>query len=146
MSSPILLFVIILVIDLVIKSAKDKAKIERERSNPRTSTSRPVNTNTTKPRAMDELKNILKEEIEKEKQRNHPARKTVVESSIKKQEEVKKKVLEDFQISYDPVVENREKGKNLQQENSLKKDFLRGIIFSEILSEPKSVQNQRNHR
>lgn len=157
MSNPIVIFIIVLIVDAAIKSAKEKSKINKENVNDnRTTQSKPVTVNQPKPRAMDELKNILKEEIEKEKQRMSDATKTVVinkkptkkveDSNVKKQEVVKKRVLEDFEIPSQPLNKETEKNKDIEESNSLRSDLLRGIIFSEILSEPKSIQNQRNRR
>jgi len=145
MPGPLLFFIIIILVDTILKSVKDKQKIQKKQS--------------TVSRPLADLKKILVEEIEKEKQREITKRQ---ENSVERRkyssnekkskninEETKEKDLAWEIIKEEkPIKQNKNmdipvKNEKENQERDLRKDVLRGIIFSEILSEPKSLQNQK---
>lgn len=141
MFSPILFFMFILGIDLLLKSQKKKNEAARTSQN---SGTQQKQNQPEKPwgNPMQELKKILEQELDKERQKAKPI-KNVKQNPVAP-EVVDRTLWDDSLIlkskSEAPkpfIVEN----KNLK--NNLKKDILRGIIFSEILSEPKSRQNTK---
>ncbi|WP_313756361.1 hypothetical protein [Tissierella sp.] len=147
MPGPLLFFIIIILVDTILKSVKDKQRIQKKQP--------------TVSRPMVDLKKILVEEIEKEKQReitkkqgnsaqrkNHSFEgKKANKNTIN--EEINKKDLSWEIIKEENVVQETKKIdvpvqiKKENQERDLRKDVLRGIVFSEILSEPKSLKNQK---
>lgn len=158
MGSPLILLIIWFVINLFIKSANDKRKIEEARrkraqqlGNLQPSKTR--NVENKRPTFQQEIRktvSTLREEIEKEIQKEKQ-RKIVTP----KKENVYRSKMEINQLpseedlnweNYTPretKVEiqektNKEVGKTVID---VKNDIIRGIIFSEILSEPKSIQN-----
>lgn len=147
MSGPLLFFILI-VVNIVFKSVNDKNKIEKKQ----TKVSRPVS----------DLKKILVEEIEKERQRELKRSQRVSTEMQKSfsEKKISRKTISDERASKKDIsweiVKERENIKETEkidgipvqiktesQERDLRKDVLRGIIFSEILSEPKSLQNQK---
>ncbi len=155
MPSPLLFFIFIIVIDLILKSVKDKKKIEQSREN----RNQEIQKQPEKQRPLGDLRKLLEEEVMKEKQKEIARRQgTTLESQRSKSKVVevkpRKEEPENFtkeKQSWDLVREEK-KVKEIpnvslsQTDNNrkdLKKDILRGIIFSEILSEPKSIQNKR---
>ncbi|MDR7857117.1 hypothetical protein [Tissierella sp.] len=154
MPNPLLFFIFVIVIDLVLKSVKDKKKIEQSRQN----RTEEIQKQPTKQRPLADLRKLLEEEVMKEKQREIARRQgTPIESQASKskaQVVKKKEEHKDVNIqtqSWDIKTEEKKFNETpnpsaSQVDNSiknLKQDVLRGIIFSEILSEPKSIQNQR---
>lgn len=141
MRNPLFFFIIVIALDLILKSAKDKKKIEQARRK-RTGD---INQEPTKGRSIMET---IREEIEKEVQKG--SNKKVVEPTIYKEKakmnmnkdaEMHKRSEWSEDVFLKPIIETS-KLKEVR-EDSLKKDILRGIIFSEIISEPKSIKNQR---
>lgn len=161
MPGPLLFFIFIIVIDLILKSAKDKQKIQEAKRRRTQELNKQSNTPTT-PRPMADLRKILSEEIEKERQRELARRQS---RTVQKQSNVlneKKpnvsnvnKKIDTNEISWEIVKDEKNikdstkpdvtpvQSKVDNKEKTLREDILRGIIFSEILSEPKSLQNQR---
>lgn len=147
MRSPLFFFIIVFVIDLVLKNAKNKKKVEQASRN-RTNEINPV-----QPKSKSIMQTI-KDEIEKEVQKD--SKKRMVKQSVYKEEststhkhsaemikndEMKNRSKWSEDIFIKPVTESTKNG--LTHKDSLKKDILRGIIFSEIISEPKSIKDHR---
>lgn len=141
--SPLVFFVIIIVIDLILKSSKDKKKIEEVRKKRNEGYKRQF---TEKKR---DLITVLNEEIEK----NLGNRNTVKENRANKIKRVEKDNLDLIKANRENIIEektaednNREVEKSKSMDTSeidIRKDIVRGIIFSEILSEPKSRQHMK---
>ncbi len=153
MPSPLLFFIFVIAIDLILKSSRDKKKIEQAKQK-RTGE---LGKNTPMPsKPIADLRRILEEEVEKERRRELEKRqKKAIETkgpkpSPKTQQETSKTPVRE-QISWEIKPEKESKvevskptiSKIEKKEENLRKDIVRGIIFSEILSEPKSIQNQR---
>lgn len=144
MPSPILFFIFIIVIDLILKSNKDKKKIQESRR-------------STIPRPMQDLKRILEDELEREKQRQRdtqvrPKTPQGVNKKVRpmaqfiEKEEPREEVDWTINTRTEDVERKKpemSKVKKLNEKEEFKKNLLNGIVFSQILSEPKSVQNQR---
>lgn len=181
MNSPLILLVFWFVINILIKSAKDKKKIEEARrkraqqieSNPmqnkniqtiqRETPNRNQNQNKNKS-IIDVFKDEIEKEIQREKQKkpsnteqNKPI-KTEQSKPIKTEQKLtnKKFVSEDvierdsswrdnyFSANTDIDFDNiQEEIKTYHRKYSInvKKDLLKGIIFSEVLSEPKGMKS-----
>lgn len=153
MRSPLLFFIVIFVLDMVLKNAKNKKKVEQARSK-RTAEIKPAQTKNKS------IMQTIKEEMEKElqKQTGKPVQKNksmleqkiyteegfINHSSSKelKEREIKSRTKWDEDIFSKPVVETSEKTKATRR-STMKNDIIKGIIFSEIISEPKSIQNQK---
>lgn len=173
MDNPILLLVFWFVVNLFIKSAKDKKNIEESRkkrtkqidkqpiqskniSNTRKEETR---TNSNKNKSIIE---VFREEIEQEIQKersNQQEKKQFQKAKAKEVTPVKRdtssfkkdgvKIDEVFSKQIDePKLETE--GPLMQSKTQLKKpkldpksDVLKGVIFSEILSEPKGIKNLR---
>lgn len=159
MPGPLLFFIFVVVIDLILKSAKDKQKIEEaKRMRTQELNKQPT---ASKPRPMADLRKILEEEVEKERQRELARRQkktTQKQSTLFSEKRTNKdfvdKKIDTKEISWDirenekSISENKKSdvtspAKVENKERNLRQDILRGIIFSEILSEPKSLQNQK---
>lgn len=162
MSSPLLFFIFIIVIDLVLKSSKDKKKIEEAKQKreqelqgrPDLNKQKPIQ----KPESIRGMMSTLREEIEKERQKEIERRqvktrqtqevrvnrvnmeeKKITQKTYEDNEYWEKKRKEDYNKKKEMVVESRIE----INERNMREDIIRGIIFSEILSEPKSIQNQK---
>ncbi|WFA09548.1 hypothetical protein [Tissierella sp. Yu-01] len=164
MDSPLILLVIWVLINIFIKSANDKKKIEeaRRKRAQKLGKQTPLNNQTLNKNIETAAKNkksiidVFKEEIEKEiqaqKQTQKKVEKPVIQSETKELTiteitEVEDVIYEDTQIDT-PVI--KEKSKELDKNDynptqavDLKKDILKGIIYAEILSEPKSIKNMK---
>ena len=160
MSSPLLFFIFIIVVDLVLKSLRDKKKIEQTKQK-RQQDLQPdvkIKPNHTEPKTNPSrnIMSTLKEEIEKERQKEIARRQGRAENVKPRVEE--KPVIKDYKEKeyWDKKKEQdilREKRIHTPTEikpvdveinkKSIKDDIIRGIIFSEILSEPKSIKNQK---
>lgn len=160
MPGPILFFIIIIAIDLILKSAKDKKNIDEARRR-RTQELNKQPTTPTPSRSMADLRKILEEEIQKERQREmarkqrHTTKQSTLfnekrpnQDKVNKKADIKERTIE-VRKDEENLLENRNvyntpvKNEVKNKEVNLREDILRGIIFSEILSEPKSLQNQR---
>lgn len=138
----ILFLVIALAINLVIKSANDKKKIEEARRKRAEKLKKSPIQNKIK-----DVMSTLNQELEKRQrtifeysQEQDKQRKEIEEVrpntsteniSYVKRKEAARKETEDLAI--DPLENNKDKIR--------KKELLNGIIWSEILSEPKGIQN-----
>lgn len=142
MRNPLFFFVVIIVIDLLLKSAKDKKKIEEARRK-RTGEIKPA------PTKSKSIMETIRAEIEKEVQKATPNKKVTKPNvskekqtiSMKKDAEIHKRSEWNEDVFLKPVIDSS-KSTEMKQ-NSLRKDIIRGIIFSEIISEPKSLKNQK---
>lgn len=159
MSNPLLFFIIVIVIDLVLKSARDKKKIEKSKEERERELQNKPDLNKQeqmeKPESVRGLMSTLREQIEKERLRELERRqeKTVPKEVIKTnvEREMTKKTYEDkeyWEVKRKEEKHRKEKeistrSKVEKREGSMKEDLIRGIIFSEILSEPKSIKNQK---
>lgn len=147
MRSPLFFFIIVFVIDLVLKSAKNKKKVEQARRK-RTDEINPIQPKNKS------IMQTIKDEIEKEVQKD--SKKRMVKQPIYKEEstiahrnsvemikndEMKNRSKWSEDIFEKPITESLKNGEN--KKDSLQKDILKGIIFSEIISEPKSIKNHR---
>lgn len=160
MPGPILFFIFIIVIDLILKSAKDKKKIDEARRR-RTQEFNKQPATPTHSRPMADLRKILEEEVQKERQREmaRNQRHTTKQSTLfnekgpnldkaNKRADIKERTIE-VRRDEESLFENRNmnntpvKNEAKNKEVNLREDILRGIIFSEVVSEPKSLQNQR---
>jgi hypothetical protein len=157
MNSPIILLVIWFVINIIIKSAKDKQKIEEARKKRSQQLGNMPMQNSSK--NLNKSRNIieaLREEIEKEvnrdkgvqresqqRQKQQSPTQTVIREKMRKVDTPKSNGAESI-VSED-ITESIPL-ENLEREGKIafidmKKDLLKGIIMSEILSEPKSIKN-----
>lgn len=171
MNSPLILLVFWFVINILIKSSKDKKKIEEARrkraqqieNKPLQSKSMQTPQRQTPSRGQNKNKSIIdvfKDEIEKEIQREKQKKPIVTAQNKSMQPELKvfnkKNINEDvvekdsswrddyFSANTDIDFDKRqEEIKTTYRESSIniKKDLLNGIIFSEILSEPKGLKS-----
>lgn len=139
--SPIVFFIIIVGVDLFLKSMKDKKKIEEARRK------RSEQLKKSLPQQQASVESISLEDILKEDKRRF------------KEEEIDFKDYKtpgryssftDYSFKYAKDIDTRSQRKDKEvkdtshekrnQSTDLQKDILRGIIFSEILSEPKSIK------
>ncbi len=165
MDNPIILLAFWFVVNLVMKSAKDKKNIEEaRRKKSKQLDNRPIqNKNLSNATKNKSIIDVFKEEIEKEIQRekekqlekmpqsNKEQRPTsgntvyTANSSInetKTQEVVSRKVVESNPEKVKVIKEDPYAQENKVKIN-MKNDVLKGIIFSEILSEPKGIKHFR---
>lgn len=144
MSEIIFLIVTIMVIEAISKTVKDKRKIQQERMERRSR----VQLDKVEPVRDFDFKEVFSfEEVEEEYEDEYDYQYQY--SQTDELEEVNK----DEANSWDLAVDNKvsEGAKPLEtderevspSQNKLQRDVLRGIVFSEILSEPKSLQNIR---
>ncbi|NLY67873.1 MAG: hypothetical protein GX069_09975 [Tissierellia bacterium] len=127
----LLIFIIILAIDIITKSIKDKKKIEESRKKRSESLSKGKNLE----------KNIFEEKlpeymVEVKSEVSKFSSNIVDKEVVEEIKEVNEEKVKDILIKDRDNISNRKSRKN-----RIKKDILRGIIFSEILSEPKSLRN-----
>lgn len=161
MSGPILFFIFIIVTDLILKSVKDKQKIEESKKKRMPE----INRQPQQSRTLGELKKILDEELQRERPRGFSKRqdKTIEKKNVRVSTREKAgnidRGLKRDRYSEEPNSMNISEdlgtlktSRSMESLNStniddkkeeLREDILRGIIFSEILSPPKSIQNQR---
>lgn len=160
MSSPLLFFIFIIVVDLILKSLRDKKKIEKTKQKRqqelRTDSVRKSSYEDSQTSSSRNIMSTLREEIEKERLKEIARRQERVENIKPKVEQ--KPVIKNYKEKeyWDKKKEQdvlREKNIHTPTETKpvevdinkkrIKEDMVRGIIFSEILSEPKSIQNQK---
>ena len=153
MPGPILFFILIIAIDLILKSVKDKQKIEEAKSRKVVE----VNKEPKQSRTLGELKTILDEELQRQRglvRRQDQTMKNKKVDVITKTKnnsterglKTKRTFEERNNRNVSPVSKSMEllNPKSVEdKKEELKKDVLRGVIFSEILAPPKSIQNQR---
>lgn len=171
MNSPLILLVFWFVINILIKSAKDKKKIEEARrkraqqieSNPMKNKNIQTIQRKTPNRSQNKNKSIIdvfKDEIEKEIQREKQKKPSnteqnkpiITEQKLNNKKFVSEDVIERdsswrdnyFSANTDIDFNNtQEEIKTYHRKYSIniKKDLLKGIIFSEVLSEPKGMKS-----
>ncbi len=136
MFSPILLFFVILVImDVISKSIKEKQKIEMEKAKRKKKTK------------VDISKDIEDFNTQESIEMDYNDEKKLADSNFLEMKPWEESIFTDLEI-YD---EKREVTLKTKTENKIKKtskeqikkDILKGIIFSEILQEPKSIRNRK---
>lgn len=150
--SPLFFFVIIIVLDIVLKSIRDKKRIEEAKRIRGSQLGKQFNNTTQKGK---DIFTVSKEEIEKnmerpiQRQLNKEKRKKEIDSkgiveSIDLAKQENQYIRENTEyISSNEIAKSRVSEEvDLRSEN-LKEDVLKGIIFSEILSEPKSLQHMK---
>ena len=159
MSGPLLFFIFIIVIDLILKSVKNKKNIEENRSKKEMSPEYKPGTNEQKPTqnpgSIRGIMETLREEVEKERQkeieRRQGQKNNVEEIKITNEEEIRVQKTFEKEESWNSQRKSIETSKLSKEQDSqknnkninIREDVLKGIIFSEILSEPKSIKNQR---
>lgn len=170
MNSPLILLVFWFVINILIKSAKDKKRIEEARrkraqhieSKPLQSKSTQTLQRETLSRGQNKNKSIIdvfKDEIEKEIQREKQKKpvNTVQNKPMKQEQNNNNKIINEdvieketnwrddyFSANTDIDFDKSSveiKTSYRKSSINIKKDLLNGIIFSEILSEPKSMKS-----
>ena len=140
MPSPLLFFIFIIVIDLVLKSARDKKKIEQSRQK----RTQETQVQPQKPKPFKDLKRELEQELEKERQREISRRQEQFNLNKATKSGLKDAVIGrgHERSPWDEDISNKNVTEVIKpmvievesNENDLKKDILKGIIFSEILS------------
>mgnify|MGYP001019282592 CR=1 FL=1 len=128
----LLLFIFIMVIDLILKSMKDK-KIEQGRK--------------AKPTDVPQIKRkeVIVTQAPKVQQPKTRGRDMVNERSLEMQSLWEEPVsFEPSKEIIKPKIEDKVyEDKTKKSKEEFKKELLRGIIYSEILSKPKSLRNTR---
>lgn len=168
MPNPILFFIIIIVVDLILKSVKDKKKIEESKQPmPKRQETMPGG----------ELREVLNRELKKQREL---AQSKVDRRLVENKDKVDRRLVEDkdkldrritdkrdrtnqgINREYKSrtetnqrrqtannmtrtrtKMEDKDKVREKQPELDISNNLLMGIIFSEILSEPKAIENQR---
>lgn len=139
-----LFFIFIMVIDLILKSAKDKKKIEKSRrkrmielGNPSKEAKEfiPPFQGGNRPIIRREINRVPVERVKFEKKEEtfqvEPWEEPLFSDGYNEKP---------TSINMDKVV----KEKTTKSNKKIKEDILRGIIFSEILSEPKAFRNKKS--
>ena len=154
MSSPILFFIVVIVIDLILKSVRDKKKIEENKMDPRDIPKDQSGLNKEKP--IRDIMSTLREEVEKERQkqlerRNIKPQKENTSKIVNEEQVIAEKTYEDNKyweekrrLEDNKKIEAKKKTQELSVERSIRENLISGIILSEILAEPKSIQNKKN--
>lgn len=145
MPSPLLFFIFIVAIDLILKSSKKKKKAEEARR--RTSTD--VGQMGPKPRPVRDLRSILEEELNKQKEIEQEKRfKVEAPKPVIREKRIDRTIDLGLQfkdtgfnkpIEVSKPIDQKSKSYNLD----FKKNLLNGVIISEILAPPKSMQNKK---
>lgn len=153
MPSPLLFFIFIIVVDLLLKSARDKKKIEesKKRKIPEQGRQPQQQKQPRKSGPFADLRKILEEEIQKERQREFERKNIQGEVLVEPEPKVERRPKVDYDLGIKPrSVEEKpiqeekvESAETKTISKGFKEDIIKGIIFSEILSEPKGVKNQR---
>lgn len=140
-----LFFIFITAIDLILKSMKDKKKIDESRAK----RAEKLNKKSTKvsetipykkissPNVKQRTDNIIKEEKEKPEEKG-----ISFEMKSRWEEPI---FTEPYKEEIKSRVEKKISDTKLRKsKKQMKEDILRGIIYSEILSEPKSLRNRKS--
>lgn len=148
MGNPLIFFIVVIVIDLFLKSAKDKKKTQEARMRKAGEIKEPPK----KPKGMI---NTFREEIEKELSKDlngkpkQRLRRKPLAAEKQKIETVSSTEFQGEQFQGSMIApEKIEKEQKMVETESkvkldIKKEILKGVIYSEILSEPKSLQNRK---
>lgn len=153
MGNPLLFFIFIIVIDIVLKSLKGKKKIDKAKERRQ----RDLNKQASKPRPITDLRKILEEEIKKERERSRQREipREKIETQPKAPTEINWDTGTSMPRTADPVYtkkedrkvnieERKEKNETTERQKiNPREEIIKGIIFSEILSKPKSLQHKR---
>lgn len=128
-----LFFIFIIVIDIILKSMKDKKKIEQAKSRRREKLSRQSgNMKSTvspiEPKKINVQKPEIKREVSKEKATPFRDERRIDIQNVKKDKNLSRVYKQEVE-SYEDSKINQNKIN--RSENQLKKDILRGIIYSE---------------
>jgi len=145
--NPLFFFIVIIVFDLILKSVKDKQKIEQERK--RRTSQYPQTCPSKKQKSEDILTNLnrkMKRASSRTKDNQYSSveeKGTIqeIKPTLKEKDnfiENKKKRVEK-EVKVIKADEKKKESKKKKRKN----EILRGIIYSEILSEPKSIRNQK---
>ena len=155
MPGPLLFFIIIIVVDLVLKTSRDKRKIEAEKHQNFEDVKKPPanyggQKTMEKEKTGTRLITMIQDELEKERQKEELRRKKDSKPipTIQPKVDVLQQVEEEREVKRKKQVREKVEGNqrltSIKDENlDIKKEILKGIIFSEILSEPKSIQNYK---
>ena len=155
MPSPLLFFIFIIIVDLILKSLKDTKNIDmaKERRQRELGKGQP-----SKTRPIADLRKILEEEIQKERQRARqseiPRRriesqpKATVQATRDVEAPMPSSVEPDYSVStktekVSDYGEKKDKESKSKVKINPRDEIIKGIIFSEVLSKPKSLQGQR---
>lgn len=153
MPQGLLVFIIIFIIDMIFKSIKDKQKIERAMNERRKQVEgRPASLEkTVKPieekAVIEESPEPLMEEdieeyiIDINRVDEEIQTKVSYEEAALMVDEIQNSTIYEKEI-VPPVKKDIVKGSK-KKEDAIKRDILKGIIYSEILSEPKSLKYMR---
>ena len=164
MPGPLLFFIFIIVADLILKSFKDKKKIEQTKEKRQqelqSDVKRKPNYTEVKSNPSRNIMSTLREEIEKERQKEiarrqgRPEVEEIPESKIE-DKKISTKIYDDKEYWDKKREQDYIRENNIHQpmdikatdveinKNGIKDNIIKGIIFSEILSEPKSIKNQK---
>lgn len=167
MPNPLIFFIVVIVIDLVLKSIKDKKKLEEARQK---KMGEVKGKNFAKPekenRTIRELRKILEDELQGEKEKNpvekpketmetiekRKTRKDLIREQrekieknselekMKRRKEERQRQMEVSRYEYKTPIKQSLVAKTEEDKKEFKEDVLKGIIFSEILGKPKSLK------
>lgn len=167
MPNPLIFFIVVIVIDLVLKSIRDKRKLEEARQKKMGEVKAK---NFVKPekenRPIRELRKILEDELQREKEKNlvekpketmetiekRKTRKDLIREQrqkieknselekMKRRKEERERQMEVSRHEYKTPIKQSLIAKTEEDKKEFKEDVLKGIIFSEILGKPKSLK------
>lgn len=151
MGNPLILIIIWFVFNLFVKSAKDKRKIEeaRRKRSQQLGKSRPNTFSQELRKTVSTFREEIEREVQREKQKKvgaAPKKDTIYRSNMEcGQLQPREELNWDIHTPSKPKETNtaiKEKSNEVSKPSiNIKNDVIRGLIFSEILSEPKSIQN-----
>lgn len=155
MNNPILVLIFWGVINLFIKSARDKKRAEQARN--KRSFQGNMGPQRSKPQSTKSLIDVFKEELEKEvrKEKENQSKKTKPYIQEIKEKHITQPA-QKVSIVNDELIEEKDEMVNIihQSSNTDKpsgkklilnntNELLKGIIYSEILSQPKGIRNSK---
>lgn len=138
----LLIFIIILVFDIISKSIRDKKKIEESRRKRQQSL---VRDDDMAKKSFREVSN-RQEMFPEEKLAEYTVAAEPKETGYFDDEKIIDKVHDETHVHKSKITDMTIKDKEVTKKktkNKKKNDILRGIIFSEVLSEPKSLKNTK---
>lgn len=155
MKSSILFLIFAAIVDLIVKSLKDKKKIKNEMEKRQKEINK-SSTSTSNTRPISDLRKILDEEIKKERERQKSLqgkteskkievkRQNIVELKVNPEVSKPSEVETHYSVGTGLKRVSEDKASALEiKSKKLRNDIVTGIVFSEILSGPRSLQNQR---
>ncbi len=133
--NPLVFFAIAIIIDLFLKSSKDKKKIEKARKKRNEQIKRqPIE-------KKESIITVLNKELERRIDRSletRPSDENEVKDLRNSREEISNNII------HNKVLDTKKyDGSEIGTKRDIREDILRGIIFSEILSEPKGRQHMK---